>query len=633
MQQPLRPHLTRKTPTVTKRKNNIRQKLRDWSYSYNRFLIKFQPAIRFVCTTLGILSIIASIACIVSGAVYVGFDHTVSEAMELNRVIRFCQIVFIIKVLFGFIFTSKENKRDSRIFKWICDCAIILTLPALIYPRPDNPWIPILEQILYNRWFIYAIVGVYSIMELSYGITRALDRRINPSLMLATSFMFFIIIGSLVLMMPKCTVDGITYIDSLFVSTSAVCITGLTPVDVSTTFTPFGLLILALMIQIGGLGVMTFTSFFALFFSGNNSVYSQVVVKDMIYSKTINSVLSTLLYILGFTLVVEMIGAVLIFVNIHGTLDMSLQDELIFSGFHSLSAFCNAGFSNIEGGLSNPALLYSNQSIYIVASVLIFAGGIGFPILVNFKTAFFSYVKRIWRKLRGQGRKREPAHLYDMNTKIVMVTTLSIFLVSSLLFFIFEYNNSLAGMSLYDKIVQSVFNSFVPRSSGFSSVNPAGFLNITIIMMVVLMWIGGASQSTAGGVKVNTFAVILLQLKSTILGKNRDVVYNRTIATDSVRRAFAVVTLSILAYIFYSMVLVALEPSLSVKALLFESASALFTVGSSLGITDRLSDPSKILLCSAMFLGRVGIISMLIGFAGQRKDSPVRYPEDNVIIN
>lgn len=617
----------------SKRKNNIRQKLRDWSYSYNRFLIKFQPAIRFVCITLGILALIASIACIVSGAVYVGFEHTVREAMELNRVIRFCQIVFIIKVLFGFIFTSRENKRDSRILKWICDCAIILTLPALIYPRPDDPWIPVLEQILYNRWFIYVIVGVYSIMELSYGITRALDRRINPSLMLATSFLFFIIIGSLVLMMPKCTVDGITYTDSLFVSTSAVCITGLTPVDVSATFTPFGLLILALMIQIGGLGVMTFTSFFALFFSGNNSVYSQVVVKDMIYSKTINSVLSTLLYILGFTLVVELIGAFLIFINIHDTLDMSLQDELIFSGFHSLSAFCNAGFSNIEGGLSNPALLYSNQSIYIVASVLIFAGGIGFPILVNFKTAFFSYVKRIWRKLRGRGRLREPAHLYDMNTKIVMVTTLTIFAVSSLLFFIFEYNNSLAGMSLYDKIVQSVFNSFVPRSSGFSSVNPAGFLNITIIMMVVLMWIGGASQSTAGGIKVNTFAVILLQLKSTILGKNRDVVYNRTIATDSVRRAFAVVTLSIIAYIFYSMVLVAFEPGLSVKALLFESASALFTVGSSLGVTDQLSDPSKILLCTAMFLGRVGIISMLIGFAGQRKDSPVRYPVDNVIIN
>lgn len=529
--------------------------------------------------------------------------------------------------------TTKENKRDARAFKWIADCAILLTLPALIYPQPEHPWIPALEQLLYNKWFIYTIVGVYAVMEFSYGINKVLDRKVNPSLMLATSFLFFIIIGSLILMMPKCTTGGIDYIDSLFVSTSAVCITGLTPIDVSATFTPFGLLVLSLMIQIGGLGVMTFTSFFALFFSGNNSVYSQVVVKDMIYSKTINSVLSTLLYILGFTLVIELAGAAAIFLSVHGTLGMNLEDELIFSGFHSLSAFCNAGFSNIEGGLSNPALLYSNQSIYIVASVLIFAGGIGFPILVNFKTAFFSHVRRLWRKLRGKERFREPAHIYDMNTKIVMVTTITIFLLSSLLFFILEYNNSLAGMSMYDKIVQSVFNSFVPRSSGFSSVNPAGFLNVTIIMMVVLMWIGGASQSTAGGIKVNTFAVILLELKSAITGKDRVVVYNRTIAMDSVRRACAVVTLSILAYIFYSMMLVAFEPGLSVKQLLFESASALFTVGSSLGVTHELSDASKILLCTAMFLGRVGIISMLIGFAGQRKDPPVKYPVDNVIIN
>lgn len=607
--------------------------MRDWSYRYNRFVIDFQPGIRFVSRFLDVAAFISSVICIVSGTVYVGFDHSATEAGHLNGIIRLCQIAFIVRVLFGLLLTSKETKRDARILKWIVDCAILLTLPALLYPRPENPWIPALEQLLYNRWFIYSIVGSYAIVEFSYGINKIVDRKINPSLMLATSFLFFIIIGSFILMMPKCTVDGIQYTDSLFVSTSAICITGLTPIDVSATFTPFGLLVLALMIQIGGLGVMTFTSFFALFFTGNNSVYSQVVVKDMIYSKTISSVLSTLLYILGFTLAIELIGTIAIFLSVHGTLGMSLEEELIFSGFHSLSAFCNAGFSNIEGGLSNPALLYSNQSIYIVASLLIFAGGIGFPILVNFKTAFFRHIQRLYRHLFHKSRLREPAHIYDMNTKIVMLTTVIIFALSSVLFFVFEYDNSLAGMSLYDKIVQSVFNSFVPRSSGFSSVNPAGFLNITIIMMAVLMWIGGASQSTAGGIKVNTLAVILLELKSTITGKDRVVVYNRTIAQDSVRRACAVVTLSILAYVFYSMALVALEPSLPVKSLLFEAASALFTVGSSLGVTDRLSDPSKILLCTAMFLGRVGIISMLIGFAGQRREPPVKYPVDNVIIN
>lgn len=267
---------------ATGRNRGIRQRLRDWSYSYNRFVITFQPGIRFAAGALNVLTFIASVLCIIAGAVFVGFDHTAGEAGRIHHLLRVCQIVFIIKVIFSMTLTTKENKRDARAFKWIVDCAILLTLPALIYPQPEHPWIPALEQLLYNKWFIYTIVGVYAVMEFSYGINKVLDRKVNPSLMLATSFLFFIIIGSLILMMPKCTTGGIDYIDSLFVSTSAVCITGLTPIDVSATFTPFGLLVLSLMIQIGGLGVMTFTSFFALFFSGNNSVYSQVVVKDMI---------------------------------------------------------------------------------------------------------------------------------------------------------------------------------------------------------------------------------------------------------------------------------------------------------------------------------------------------------------
>lgn len=612
-------------------------RFRSWiarlSIRFHRYGAHIRPARDILLKAVDGVAFAGAIMCMVSIVVFTGFDHTASDGRELIALIKTAQIIFLVKVLSNLIFNWNRTFRNTRIFKWVFDIAILITLLPLIYPQPEDPWIPVLGEILYNNKIIFTIVGSYAIVEFCYGIIRILGRRVNPSLILAASFLFFIVIGSFMLMMPRCTVSGIAYTDSLFVSTSAVCITGLTPVDIAETFTPFGMLILSLLIQIGGLGVMTFTSFFALFFSGNTSLYSQLMVKDMIYSKTLNSLLPTLLYILGFTLVIELIGAVCIFASIHDTLGMSLQDEVIFSAFHSLSAFCNAGFSNIEGGLSNPALLHSNQMIYIVASLLIFAGGIGFPILVNFKTAFFRYLKRLWRVLTNGRKCAEPVHLYDMNTKIVMVTTISIFAVSALLFFVFEYNNSLAEMSLQDKIVQSVFNAFVPRSSGFASVSPAGFLNITVIMMIVLMWIGGGSQSTAGGVKVNTVAVIVLELKAVITGKERVTVYNRTLSHDSIRRAATVVTLSIISYVFYSMVLVILEPELSVKALLFESASALFTVGSSLGITHELSDLSKILLCTAMFLGRVGIISLLTGFAGQRKDPPVKYPVDSVIIN
>ncbi len=607
--------------------------MRETGYRINRFRTHFQYVFSVLTKVTGVAAFIASIVCIVAAILLIGIDHDEADSLLLRRMIRVSQIVFIVKVIYNIIFNYRETRRSTKMFKWITDIAIFVTLLPLLYPHPEHAWLPWLERVLYNNHVIFTIVGIYAVVEFCYGILRMVDRRINPTFMLATSFIFFIIIGSFVLMLPKCTVGGIKYMDSLFVSTSAVCITGLTPVDISATFTPFGILVLSLLIQIGGLGVMTFTSFFALFFSGNTSVYSQLVVKDMIYSKTINSLLPTLLYILSFTIVIELIGAAAIFLSVHSTLCMSLEEEMIFSAFHSVSGFCNAGFSNIEGGLSNPALLHSNQLIYIIASALIFLGGIGFPILVNFKTVIGNYLRRFGRMLTRRRRGGEPVHIYDMNTKIVMKTTLLIFLFSAVLFFIMEYGNSLAGMSLYDKIVQSVFNAFVPRSSGFASVNPAGFLNITIIMMIVLMWIGGASQSTAGGIKVNTFAVMLHELKSVIKGRSSVVAYQRTIAPDSIRRANAVVALSILGYISISMLLVAFEPNISVKALLFESASALFTVGSSLGITAELSDASKILLCVAMFLGRVGILSLLIGFFGQHGEPPVKHPIDNVIIN
>lgn len=510
---------------------------------------------------------------------------------------------------------------------------MLVTLLPLCYPHPEHPWIPILEKVLYSGKMLMVLLMVYSMVTVSFGIMKMLNRRTNPSLILSASFLIFIFIGSFLLMMPRCTVGGIDYIDSLFVSTSSVCITGLTPVDVSQTFTPLGLLVIAVMIQAGGLGIMTFTSFFALFFSGNASIYNQLMVRDFIYAKSMSSLLPTLLYIFMATVAIELAGAVAIFLSIHGTLGMSLSDELIFSAFHSLSAFCNAGFSNVEGGLSNPMLLYRNDSIYIIISLLVIAGGIGFPLLVNFKTAFVASVQRLWRHLTFGSPISRKAHVYDLNSRIVLSTYFWLLGLSALLFFIFEYSNSLNGLSLSEKIIQSVFNATVPRSSGFSSMSPDGFLNITILMLLFLMWIGGASQSMAGGIKVNTFAVMLANLRATILGRDIVTVYHRTIATPSLRRAQSVIAISILALAIYCISIVALEPHLPVKALIYDATSALFTVGSSLGVTPRLSPASKILLCTAMFLGRVGMISLLVGVAGVHSDPPYKFPKENIIIN
>lgn len=590
----------------------------------------------YIRNTISVLSgcvFISSIFCLVMLVAYMGYEHTNASVRSFYHYFHVIQSVFVINVLFNLVFNLRKTIRGTRPFKFILDIAVLLTLVPVIYPRPDNPWSQLLADVFYSNRFLLIILFAYSTMAISYGIVYIMGKRTNPSLMLSTSFLIFIFLGAFLLMMPRCTYHNIDFIDALFVSTSAVCITGLTTIDIPSTFTPMGILVLSMLIQIGGLGVMTFTSFFALFFSGNTSVYSQLMVKDMIYSKSINALLPTLLYIFFFTVSIEAIGAFLIWLSIHDVLMMPLRDQIIFSAFHSMSAFCNAGFSNLPGGMANPALMNSNQVIYLVVSAIVFAGAIGFPILVNFRDVFFEYISRGWNRIRGRRPGFRTVHIYNLNTRVALYTTIVIFIVSVIVFFLLERNNSLAGLNLYDKIAQSIFNSTTPRSSGFVSVNPAGFLNVTLIFVMFLMWVGGASQSTGGGIKVNTFAAILINLKAIVLGRDRVTAFERTIAVGSIRRANAVVTLSIISYLLFSMALMMLEPEMPARSLLFESLSALFTVGSSLGITPLLSTSSKILLAVAMFLGRVGIISLLIGITGNQNGSPVQYPTDNLIIN
>lgn len=590
-------------------------------------------AIRVTTGILAVTTFVMAVACVLFLITYAGYDHEPSRLRAIMRFLHIIQGVFAFNVVFNLVFNTRSTFRDTKAFKWIVDIAILTTLLPLLYPEPDKPWIKWLADVLYSNRYFMIVMFCYAVVDISYGVIHIMGKRTNPSLMLSCSFLFFIFLGSYLLMMPRCTYGGISYIDSLFVSTSAVCITGLTTIDVASTFTPLGLLILALLIQIGALGVMTFTSFFALFFSGNTSVYSQLMVKDMIYTKSVNALLPTLLYIFLFTIVVEAVGALCIWWSIYDVLDMPVRDQLVFSVFHAVSAFSNAGFSNLPGGMANPALMNSNQSIYVVISIIVFAGSIGFPILVNFRDAFFEHLRRLWNNLRGRRMTGRPVHIYNLNTKVALYTTTIILAVSVVVFFLLERDNTLAGFCLRDQIIQSVFNSTTPRSSGFVSVNPAQFLNVTLVFVLLLMWIGGASQSTAGGIKVNTFAAILINLRAIVLGYRKVTIFNRTIATASIRRANAVVTLSILSYSIFSISLMLLEPELPARGVLFEASSAIFTVGSSLGITPMLSTASKALLSAAMFLGRVGIISLLIGVTGNRQEHPVQYPTDNLIIN
>ena len=513
-------------------------------------------------------------------------------------------IVFLVDVTLRILLEYKDTRRTFSKLTWILTILLYLTLIPVIFHRPEEEG-AILQfwEFLHGKAYHLVLLLVFSFFSLSNGLVRLLGRRTNPSLILAASFLIIIMIGTGLLMLPRCTVNGISWVDSLFISTSAVCVTGLTSVDVASTFTPTGFVVIILLIQIGGLGVMTLTSFFAMFFMGNTSLYNQLVVRDMVSSNSLNSLLSTLVYILAFTLVIEGIGMLAIWGDIHGTMGMDLQEELAFSAFHAISAFCNAGFSTLPGNLGNPLVMTGHNPFFIYISLLIILGGIGFPILVNFKDIILYHLRRLWHFLRTVGIA------------------------------VFEWNAAFAGMSVADKWTQAFFNATCPRTAGFTSVDLAGLGVQTLLIYLFLMWVGGGSQSTAGGIKVNAFAVVVLNLVAVLRGTERVEVFGRELSHESIRRSNATVVMSFGVLLLFVFIISMLEPGTSLLAITFECVSALSTVGSSLNLTPRLGDDSKLLVALLMFVGRVGLITLMLGIIKQKKHTKYQYPSGQIIIN
>ena len=326
----------------------------------------------------------------------------------------------------------------------------------------------------------------------------------------------------------------------------------------------------------------------------------------MVSSNSLNSLLSTLVYILAFTLVIEGIGMLAIWGDIHGTMGMDLQEELAFSAFHAISAFCNAGFSTLPGNLGNPLVMTGHNPFFIYISLLIILGGIGFPILVNFKDIILYNLRRLWHFLRTwhwDGKRFY--HLYNLNTKIVLIVTFLLLVLGTVGIAVFEWNASFAGMSVADKWTQAFFNATCPRTAGFTSVDLAGL-----------------------GVQT-----LLIYLVAVLRGTERVEVFGRELSHDSIRRSNATVVMSFGVLLLFIFIISILEPGTSLLAITFECVSALSTVGSSLNLTPRLGDDSKLLVALLMFVGRVGLITLMLGIIKQKKHTKYQYPSGQIIIN
>ncbi|MCI1647300.1 MAG: potassium transporter [Bacteroides sp.] len=596
-----------------------------WISSYKRVLLGILTYATYLFSIL-----------LIAGLIYEhGFTISANEMYRLHHLYRWVWRIFLLDVSLRILLDYTNTKRTFNKLTWLLSVLLYLTLIPVIFHRPEvEGSIQHLWDLLNGYPFHTVLLLFLSFLHLSNGLVRLLGRRTNPSLILAASFFIIILIGTGLLMLPRCTLHGISWIDSLFISTSSVCVTGLTSVDVSSTFTTAGFAVIILLIQIGGLGVMTLTSFFAMFFMGNTSLYNQLVVRDMVSSDSLNSLLSTLLYILGFTLAIESIGMLVIWSDIHGTMGMTTEEELAFSAFHSISAFCNAGFSTLPGNLGNQSVMTGHNPFYLYMSLLIILGGIGFPILVNFKEILLYNLHRWWHSLRSWKWERKPFyHLYNLNTRIVLIMTFILLLGGTLLILLFEWNGALAGMPVVDKWVHAFFTAVCPRTAGFNSINLTTLSVQSILIYIFLMWVGGAAQSTAGGIKVNTFAVVVMNLVAVIRGTERVEVLGRELSHDSIRRANATVVMS-LSVLFISIFLLTVwEPNVSFLSIVFESVSALSTVGASLNVTPYLCENSKLLIILLMFIGRVGLITLLLGIIKQKKHTKYHYPSGQIMIN
>lgn len=558
-----------------------------------------------------------------------GFSHRKTDTQILQYFYYIILLMGSASIMARYIIGNKKLKISVRIF----DGLVFILFGLLLLVKVD--WLmdafPFLENFNKMGWVFLAVL-LYFIREssaLEFNLKRSY---LNPAQLFVASFLFIIFIGTLLLLLPKATHSGISLIDALFTATSAVCVTGLIVEDTGSYFTLFGQSIILMLIQLGGLGIMTFASYFSYFFRGKTSYENQLMLKDMSNSQKIGEVFTVLKKILLLTFGIELIGAILIYINLDRHLFDSIGSELFFSVFHSVSGFCNAGFSTLENSLYEPGFRF-NYPLHLVIAALFILGGIGFPIILN----LYKYLRyRVIRKFSSIRSAKELVYVpwvLNLNSRIVLVTSGVLLTAGTIFFYSFEYNNTLAEHSGFGKVVTAFFGAATPRTAGFNSVDTSALSFSTIMVVFLLMWIGASPASTGGGIKTSTFAIATLNFMSLARGKDRIEVFKREISDLSVRRSFAIIALSLMVIGTAIFLIASFDSEKDLLSIAFEAFSAYSTVGLSVGITSSLSTSSKMVIIATMFIGRVSMLTLLIAILRNVRHLNYRYPTEEILIN
>jgi trk system potassium uptake protein len=529
------------------------------------------------------------------------------------------------------LFSKRERYSSARYLVeiFIILFLLLVSLANFGFIQFDNTII--IGNLPIKSVLVNLLIFILFLIELSKLTLSVNQLKIHPALVFILSFLVVIIIGTGMLLLPNATKEGISIIDALFTSTSAVCVTGLIVLDTSSDFTFLGQFIIMILFQVGGLGMMTFTSFFGFFFKGSYSLQNQLFLKDYINEDNIGAINSTLVKIIFFTLITEGVAALLIVKIIDQDLFDSMGDQAFFAVFHAISGFCNAGFSTLGDGLYEVGFR-EEYTVHLIIAFTIILGGIGFPVVLG----YFNYLQHVvvdTTNMITKDKAYEHApRVVNVNIRLIVYTTGILLLLGFVTYWIFESEHTLAGLSGYGKFVTAFFGSVTPRTAGFNTVDISALAMPTILIYLLLMWIGASPGSTGGGLKTSTIAVAVLNVVSIAKGKDRVEIFKRQLSAETLRKAFAVILLSFLVIGLGVFFVVLFDPQLPLVSVAFEIFSAFSTVGLSLGITGDLSTGSKIIVTIIMFLGRVGTLTVLVAFVRKARTLRYKYPEEGVFI-
>lgn len=435
----------------------------------------------------------------------------------------------------------------------------------------------------------------------------------NPASLFLYSYFSIILIGGILLSLPISSASGrwTSFLDSIFTATSALCVTGLSVHVTAAYWSLFGKALILLLIQVGGLGIVTAAGSIALAFNRKFSLQESLYIAEERNTGGLRDVIRFMLFVFKLTLLFELFGALILsfdFVPRYGALK-----GLWFSVFHSISAFCNAGFDLISDASMSPFI--QNPIVNLGLMLLIVLGGLGFVVYQDFVVA------KKWRKL-------------NPHTKLVLTTTACFILIPTFLFLILEWNNAqtIGGLPLEAKIMAASFQSVTTRTAGFMTIDQAGLMPPSFLITMFLMFIGGAPAGTAGGFKLTTLMILVLSFRKTVKKEEHISVFKRRVSRYAVEKALAILVLSLLWVGCVIFVLSITDPLLSLSDIAFEVISAYGTVGLSRGITALLSHPAKILIILTMLFGKIGPLAMVYSFTKKTKTRIYKEAETSILV-